>query len=198
MMKFAIAVTVVMVGLTAAAAIWIAVAEAPAAMEYLTAQNLVDIGLNPTNFRAQRLFLPGAVTWCTYRADLDGGATVLQANTRLGETRAPFDEAVARETANSKNPRPAECRYEVSLEKEGRDQEVDVFVAVRAYPYQNGHVSAEVWLQEATNHFHVQLSQTDVPPELVAKRRDWCRRQAINVARIMLGAVREEQDKKKK
>jgi len=199
MTKFALAVTGVMLLLTGGAAIWIAVHEAPVGMEYLTAQNLIDIGITPSNWRSQRMFLPNAVTSCRYTWDVPAAGAHMNADARVGETRRYYDEQVSREEANAKRPgRPADYVYTVTREKHGFDREVDVCTTERSIAFPSGlrDVNAEVWMQESNVYFRAHVTLTEVPEKQAAERLAWCKRQAMTLCQIMLGAVREERERK--
>jgi hypothetical protein len=123
----------------------------------------------------------------------------VEAETRVGETRHHYDEQVAREEANASKPgRPAEYVYVVTKEKHGFDREVDVCTAERSIAFPSGlrDVNAEVWMQESNVYFHARVATTEVPEKQAAERLAWCKRQAMTLCQIMLGAVREEREKK--
>ncbi|MBI2933272.1 MAG: hypothetical protein HYY16_16630, partial [Planctomycetes bacterium] len=79
MVRFALAVTGVMLLLTAIATVWIASTEAPVGREFLRREDLTAIGLSPATFHMRRDILPKQVTTQEFVSELEGLPVTIRA-----------------------------------------------------------------------------------------------------------------------
>ncbi len=194
MMRFAVAITIAMIVLTAAAGFLLTRVETSVGVDFLRSDDLKAIGMSVKSFQYNRTFLPMAVTQHTYASDcaFEGHFVAVSCEVRIGDARATFDEVERQEQANKKTPnRPREVTYEVKLERNDKT-ETDTLITVRAYPTpRGGEVSAEVWMREEGNFMRARVAMTEVPAEMMERRRSWCERHAHAIALILLGQVRD-------
>ncbi len=193
-MRFAVAITLVMIVLTAVAGFLLTRVDTPVGVDFLRADDLKAIGISVRSFKYDRTFLPMAVTQHTYVSDcaFEGQFVTVSCEVRIGDARATFDEAERQERANKATPnRPRDVTYEVKLERNDKT-ETDTLITVRAYPTpRGGEASAEVWMREGGNFMRARVAMTEVPTELMERRKSWCERHAHAIALILLGQVRD-------